>query len=54
MEWAVIPLGVGVGVGTGGLGARRSVGVRGFRAIPEWSGKGRHPQRGSLVTAGSD
>lgn len=40
VEWAVIPLGVGVGVGTGGLGARRSVGVRGLRRPPSGLGRG--------------
>lgn len=55
-KWSglLIPLGVGIGVGTDGLGERRSVDVPGLRWIPQWSGKGRHPQKGSPVTAGSD
>ena len=40
VEWAVIPLGVEVGVGTGGLGARRSVGVRGLGRPPSGLGRG--------------
>lgn len=53
VQGALIPLRVGVGVGTRAW-ERARLWVLGVTTACEWSGKGRHPQRGSLVTAGSD